>query len=143
MTGEAAEKTLEKGAKPKPKELEVVEALSQKHGIPSVFRTTRSDEHQSTSDLWINGAAWEIKQPIGEGKQTLYHQFEEAAEQADNLILDIREFEVSPSEGKWSRDEIIQSTRRYIHWRYGEDKKQFNQVLILKDEYILRVKRRG
>jgi hypothetical protein len=37
----------------------------------------------------MDGELWEIKSPLGSGKQTIQNQFRRAAKQSGNMILDI------------------------------------------------------
>ena len=77
----------ERGARPSEREFKTANRLS-KHGIKGMFRATREAENKRTSDLMIDGVAWEIKQPSGHGKNNINNQFNEARGQARNLIID-------------------------------------------------------
>lgn len=87
---------IESGARPMEKEMACVESLSAA-GFKVTFRATRAASKMRTSDLYIleNGKeiAWEMKQPTGNGRQTISHQFEEAAGQSDRLIIDATAFQ--------------------------------------------------
>ena len=126
-------------AKPMPKELAVADLLSL-HGFDIHFRKTRSIEKKKTSDVFIGGpegVPWEIKQPVGTGKQTIFHQFEEAARQGKRLILDI-----SQIEGTWDREDIKSKVDKYIKWHFKDGNKnqiQFEEVLLVSDGYLRRV----
>ena len=41
-----------------------------------------------TPDIIVGREKWEIKSPIGKGKYTIQHQFQRAAKQSQNVIID-------------------------------------------------------
>lgn len=142
--GEKGTISQDEGAKPLLKEISVAEKLV-KHGFDVHFRETVSDEHRC--DIYLTGSGktpWEIKQPTGNGTQTIYHQFEEAAVQARRLVLDISELD---KQGLWNYQTILNKVNKYIHWHFkdasGKDT-QFLEVLIVeKNGDISRIKREG
>lgn len=137
------EQTMDEGARMLPKERRTVDALRD-HGFDVHFRATQSDKHKRTSDIYINGRKqrWEIKQPVGDGKQTIYHQFEEAAGQSRRLVLDVTEIEKSG--GRWTRKAIEESVQKLIRYHYkgsSGETVQFIEVLVIgSDGYIRRFK---
>lgn len=46
--------------------------------------------NQKTPDFLINGVAWELKSPTGNGKYNVQHQIKAAAKQSANLVFDAR-----------------------------------------------------
>ena len=40
-------------------------------------------------DVMINGIPWEIKAPLGNSKNTIKHNFQNAAHQSENVIFDL------------------------------------------------------
>lgn len=86
---------VEPGAMPKRKEIDTAQRLAN-HGYKSRFRKTRSNEGKRTSDVFfLSGDSanpvltqWEFKGPTGNGRQTISHQFEDAAGQSKNLVMD-------------------------------------------------------
>jgi hypothetical protein len=43
-----------------------------------------------TPDIVVDGVRWEIKSPLGKGKHTIEHQFQRAAKQSKNIVIDAR-----------------------------------------------------
>lgn len=134
----------EKGAEPLPKEKKTANRLTA-NGFKVLFRKTRSNEHKRTSDIYIGNEAWEIKQPSGEGKQTICHQFEEAAGQSSRLVLDISNY--YHSDGRWTYETVVDEVRRRINRQYKSKSGEFvlfDEVLIVeKDGKVTRIKREG
>lgn len=143
---------IEDGAIPSKKEIDLVMFL-QDQGFRSVFRKTRSKDGKRTSDVFFfsgkNGEekiAAEMKQPSGNGKQTISHQFEEAAGQAKVIIIDadgLGEY--------WTDeriiDEVYQKVNREHTIKKGKnkgDKWAFDRAIIkLKSEIISITRREG
>lgn len=98
------------GAAPSTKEKNLANALAI-DGWRILFRPTRDAERKRTSDVFFVGGkdlekpttkvAVEFKQPRGNGKQTICHQFEEASGQARWVAVDCREL------GEYWTDERI------------------------------------
>lgn len=42
-----------------------------------------------TADFLIDGRYWELKSPVGSGKRTMQHVLQNAALQAENVIIDL------------------------------------------------------
>lgn len=96
-SGDVPEVTVLEGAEPNADEIATVERLAA-NGFRLEFRATRYAEMLKTSDLFNvkqdeDGdevrTEWEIKNPRGSGKQTIYHQLEEAAGQAHVVVIDL------------------------------------------------------
>lgn len=133
----------EAGARPLPKEAQVGNWLSQ-HGFDIEFRATRSSESKKTSDIYIGSQIWEIKQPTGNGKQTIYHQFEEAALQSNRLVIDVSEVVKSEPGERWNVESVEKEVQRLINWHYkgGNGKSiQFVEVLLVNGVYLKRYKK--
>jgi hypothetical protein len=77
----------EEGARPNEREMGTAKSLANA-GIKCTFRATRESESKRTSDVLINDAPWEFKQPQGTGKNNIYNQFNEASGQSDKLVID-------------------------------------------------------
>ena len=107
-------------ARPTPSEKSLAKTLS-KDGWKSLFRATRSKEGKRTSDVFfVSGkkgtlgmTPWEFKQPIGSGKQTLSHQFEETAGQAHNIVIDVQNLT-----GKWNQHAIEKEIQQKLNRGY-------------------------
>ena len=64
--------------------------LITKHGInvELIPKSNRYGVH--TPDIIINGIAWEIKSPIGDGKYTIQNTIQRAIKQSKYIIVDLR-----------------------------------------------------
>lgn len=142
------------GASPNADEIATAERLDA-NGFRPEFRPTRDTEMLKTSDLFLvkqggDGGEvrteWEIKNPRGSGKQTIYHQFEEAAGQAHMVVIDLA------NTGPGIYDDIdaaVELASRFIKYHYtvkgGADDGStwmFDEALIIaKDGSIRRIKR--
>ena len=132
--GTPGKTTMDEGARPLPKESSLAGILNN-HGFDVHFRATRSDEGKHTSDVFLSGTQrWEFKQPVGNGKQTIYHQFEEAALQSRRLVIDIRELESSDLVTRWDRKTVGAAVERYLHWRFkngDSEETEFIEALVV------------
>lgn len=45
-------------------------------------------QNSKTPDIAIDGVEWEIKSPLGKGKNNIHHQFARAMKQSKNIIID-------------------------------------------------------
>lgn len=151
-TGEIPRYEVEPGAEPKKKEISTAERLAN-HGYKSRFRKTRSNEGKRTSDVFfLSGDSanpvliqWEFKGPTGNGKQTISHQFEDAAGQSKNLVIDAtglgdywtRELLEKEVQQKLNREHTIQSgPSKGEKWLFDE------ALILMKDGSAIK-KRRG
>lgn len=50
---------------------------------------------QKTADIIMNGKTWEMKSPVGSGKNTLRHIIQNAGHQSRNVIVDLRRCKLS------------------------------------------------
>ena len=92
-------------------------------GWKSEFRPTREKQGKRTSDVFFvsggsdgdaNRVAVEFKQPSGNGKQTICHQFEEAAGQSTWLMIDARQLG-----DYWTEGRIEEEMRRRLRRGYS------------------------
>ena len=60
------------------------------HGFDVDLIPTRNVEGVHTPDIKINGLKWEMKAPIGEGKQLMENTVHKALKQSLNIIIDLR-----------------------------------------------------
>ncbi len=147
-TGSIPKYEIESGAQPSLDEKNTAERLAQ-HGFKSRFRKTRDAEGLKTSDVFFVGGkretAWDFKGPDGNGNQTVFHQFEEAAGQTSRVVIDF-----SKAGDKYSDNDCAERmTRRFIRYHYkiasGVDKGksvQFEEALIVfKNGEIKRIAR--
>ena len=149
-TGAVPSITKDGKARPLPKEEKVANILA-RNGFAVHFRETRSAQGKRTSDVLLGGEGgvpYEIKQPKGNGKQTVYHQFEEAIGQSSKLIIDataiINGHGGIEGERRWNEKTVYEAVSRYINWHYSCEGRteQFEEVLLIFDEKkIKRIKR--
>lgn len=127
-SGKKPKITQDRKAEPLPKETQVADWLAEL-GFNIHFRATRSDEGKRTSDILIDETPWEIKQPQGKGKRNISNQFNEAQGQSDRLVLDV-------SKSPWKLSSIEDEAQRQLALR-----DDFNEVLIIKKDYLRRLKK--
>ena len=141
---------IEEGALPNKREIDFITFL-QKFGFKSVFRKTRSKDKKRTSDVFfLSGKNNEIrtpaemKQPSGNGKQTISHQFEEAAGQAKVIVID-----ADGLGDYWSEDRVIDEVYQKVNREHtikkGENKGKkwlFDRAIIKIDKKIVSITRR-
>lgn len=147
-TGEVSRYEAEAGARPSVDETHTARRLAE-HGFRSRFRKTRGEDELKTSDVFFVSAsgesAWDFKNPDGNGSQTVFHQFEDAAGQTKNVVIDF-----SKSGDKYSDNVYaVSKVRKFIRYHYtvksGVDKGsiwQFDEAIaVLKDGSIRRITR--
>lgn len=141
---------VEEGALPNKREIDFITFL-QKFGFKSVFRKTRSKYKKRTSDVFfLSGKNNEIrtpaemKQPSGNGKQTISHQFEEAAGQAKVIVID-----ADGLGDYWNEDRVIDEVYQKVNREHtikkGENKGKkwlFDRAIIKIDKKIVSITRR-
>ena len=125
--------SIESGANPKDFEKATAKALG-KLGFECEFK--RRSHFKASPDVVMNGEIWEFKSPEGSGKQTIYHQFEEAAHQSSRLVIDLRRCPIG-------FDTTLAKCEKLIRYRYnaGGTIMQFDEVLLLDGERLIRIKR--
>ena len=110
-----------------------------------IFKPTKDKDEDKSSDVYdvTNGLkkrTLEFKSPTGEGGQTIYHRFEEAAWQSNNLVIGL-------SNSSLNIVDSYEKVMKYINWthtiRTGKNKGMqwsFDEVrLITKDGTSLKV----
>lgn len=150
VDGTIPEYEVEDGASPSKKEKTLAKSLG-RYGFKSLFRRTRSREKKRTSDVFLvagkNGedkTPAEMKQPSGNGKQTISHQFEEAAGQAKVVMID-----ADGLGGYWTDDKIIEEATQKVNrehtvkrGRRKGEKWPFDKVILkLRDSIVIIEKR--
>jgi hypothetical protein len=116
-TGEAPKWGKEGLAHPSGDEQDTAQYLA-KGGFASLFRPTRSREKKTTSDVYfVSGSSktpWEFKHPSGNGKSTVGNQFDEAAGQSRNLVIDGRD--LGPY---WTNEQLLKEATQKLNRRKG------------------------
>lgn len=135
----ASKVSVQEGAKPKKKEVDVAEVLS-RYGFETFFLKPVGTEGNHTADARINGELWEMKQPVGNakektiGKNTLDHQFEEATKQSRRLVLDLSVIEQYESVGYDS------AAKKALDLFNGKWKDSFDELILYSEKGIRRYK---
>lgn len=143
---------LEDGAEPSSREKDTAKRLAE-HGYKSRFRPTRDLEMKRTSDVYfVSGkqgkeilVEWDFKGVEGNGSQTIYHQFEEAAGQTKNVVIDLK----NAGSRYENKDYAIERTEKFIKYHYtikagfnAGNEWVFEQAIILfKDGSIIKIAR--
>lgn len=135
-------------AAPEDKEKDTARRLGT-FGFRSEFRPTRGSSEKRTSDTYFvsGGDAEEVrteaefKQPEGDGRWTVFHQFEEAATQSRLLVIDISKLEKPETGETWNREsierEVVDQIERTFHVPKGKHKGEpweFREVLLVSDD---------
>lgn len=118
-------------------------------GFRSEFRATRGGEGKRTSDVFfISGpqddlvrTPAEFKHPTGDGKWTIFHQFEDASGQSHLLVIDVSELESPETGERWYREsiesEVMDQIERTFIIPKGSHKGEpwiFDEVLLVSDD---------
>lgn len=82
-----------------------------------------------TPDIEVNGEKWEIKSPVGNGKYTIQRQFQRAAKQSQNVIIDARQTRIH-----------IARVRREVAYQANLAKSIKQVLLIEKTGKVVRLK---
>lgn len=82
-----------------------------------------------TPDIEVEGVQWEIKSPLGRGKYTIQHQFQRAAKQSKNIVIDARRVKIH-----------ISKVRREVAYQAGLAKSIKQVVLIEKTGKVVKIK---
>ena len=80
-------------------------------GFNIEFIVPRNDYRSKSADFFINGAIWEAKSPIGNGKNNLARQFHYASKQAGKLILDLRRIKMPTVKSEHQAKACFENTR--------------------------------
>lgn len=78
------------------------------------------------ADIEMNGVIWEIKAPIGNSKNTIKHNIQNAKQQSRNIILDLRRCGVP-------ENQAIKQAEQH----FNLSKRIRKMIIITKDEKIL------
>ena len=70
-------------------------------------------------DIMLQGAAWEMKSPVGSGKYTIKNIIQSASHQAENIVVDLRR-------SKMDEKQAIQEIRRYFDFS-----KRIRKIIII------------
>jgi hypothetical protein len=73
-----------------PHEIEAAWILARHYGCTVEFLIPVDDYRRKTPDIVMFGVEWEIKSPVGKGRNTIRHQFGRASSQARNIVFDGR-----------------------------------------------------
>lgn len=155
-TGKVPESVILPGANPNAEERATISRLG-RHGFRVESRPTRDLEMLKTSDTFFvylpddggeeRRVAWEIKNAHGNGTQTIYHQFEDAAGQSHRVVIDLAN---TPDGGLYDdADYALERARKFIKYRYkveggfddGAEWTFDEAILLLKDGSMRRVTR--
>ena len=111
--------TTETSLRDRPKDHEMMAAIR----IAEYFKTDilflRREQHHSP-DLDVNGALWELKSPIGDGKNTIKNNLHAAKKQTTNVILDL-------SRCKMYQDKALANVRHY----FADHRSQIKHLIII------------
>ncbi len=83
----------------------------------------------STPDIEVSGEKWEIKSPVGGSKYTIQRQFQRAAKQSHNVIIDARRIKIH-----------IARVRREVAYQASLAKSTKQVLLIEKTGKVVRIK---
>lgn len=115
------------------KEKEVAKILSEIYRrkvklIPAVL----NPQHIKTPDYMIKNVRFDLKEPTGNSKTTIYDLFKHKSKQADNFIIDIHKSELS-------RLESIEQTQQLF---YSSHRKWINTIILMEDNEIFKILKR-
>ena len=97
----------------RPKEHELSAAIL----IADYFRTDITflrPSCQKTPDLDINGEKWELKSPLGNGKNTIKNNLHGARKQSTNIIIDLRRIKMHQAKALSKINHYLTSHRTKI-----------------------------
>lgn len=119
---------------PSKREIEVANILGELYGgninlIPRI----NEPEHIKTPDYIINGEKFDLKEIIGNGKNTLYDALSHQKRQANNFIFDISNTEMFVAEAIRQINVIYTSQHR----------KWVDKILLIRNNTILKYYKRG
>ena len=88
-----------------------------------------SEEGCSTPDYMINGIKFDLKEPTGGSKSTIYGTLADKEKQADNFVIDIAKSKLTDEDAINQVEEIYKSTHRL--W--------VNQMVLIRKDKILKI----
>lgn len=83
----------------------------------------------STPDIEVSSEKWEIKSPVGGSKYTIQRQFQRAAKQSHNVVIDARRIKIH-----------IARVRREVAYQASLAKSTKQVLLIEKTGKVVRIK---
>lgn len=115
------------------KEKQVAKILGEIYGgkvkiIPAVL----NPQHIKTPDYIIKNMKYDLKEPTGNSKTTIYDLFKHKSKQADNFIIDIHK-------SKLNRLESIEQTQQLF---YSSHRKWINTIILMEDNEIFKILKR-
>jgi hypothetical protein len=87
---------------PEPHEIDAAWILAHHYQCTVEFLIPVDDYKRKTPDIIMHGVEWEIKSPIGKGKNTIRHQLGRASKQARYIVFDGRRTKID--------DDLIQKS---------------------------------
>ena len=114
------------GVLPEKFEISAAQILGRFFGADVEFIPVTSSR---TPDFVIDGVRWELKSPEGKGKYTIEHQFQRAARQSKNIIIDARRCRIH-----------IASVRSQVRYQAGKYHYLNRILLIEKTEKVVVIK---
>ena len=136
------------GAAPSDDEKETAKRLGA-FGFKSEFRPTRGGESKRTSDVFFvigpkdqpTRTPAEFKGPNGNGRWTIFHQFEDASGQSHLLVIDTSALEKPETGERWTRETIETEVEDQIERTFiipkGTHKGEpwtFDEVILVSDD---------
>lgn len=97
-----------------------------KKGVDIELIPPSQTKGQKTADIIMQGKAWEIKSPVGSGKNTIRHIIQNAGHQSSNVIVDLRRC-------KLSRETALKELAYY----FKISKRIRRLIIIVNDEEII------
>ena len=115
------------------KEREVAELLGKMYGgnvelIPVVL----NPKGIKTPDYIINGEKFDLKEPIGGSKNTIYDLFKHKSKQANNFIIDIHK-------SKLDRTESIKQTEKIF---YSKHRMWIDTIILIENNEVFKILKR-
>ncbi len=86
--------------------------------------------NQKTPDFLIDGIAWELKSPTGQGKNNIERQLQSGLKQSKNIIFDARRSKIH-----------ISKIRNELNYQYRLTKSMKRLILIEKTKNIIELSR--
>ena len=110
------------GAYPEFHEIATARTLADFFGSEVEFLPTTSDK---TPDVLIGGIRWEMKAPLGNGKNNLKHQFSRAMKQSKNIVIDARRSKID-----------VRNIRRFLKKEGATARTLKRLIFITKEEKV-------
>jgi len=114
---------------PEEHEIDVAYILAKYYRTAVEFILPIYDYKRKSADIMMNGVAWEIKSPRGNGKSTISNQLRNASKQSSNIIIDSRLTKM--------KDEDVEKRVRFSIQNKSSIKKV---ILVTKAEKVVEVR---